>query len=214
VKAGGSVLAIDTSGGELLLALVDGDGAMLGGLAEAGGRHQERVIGAISELTGPDGLVALAAVAVARGPGSHTGLRVGLATAEGIAFARRLPIYPLSSLAVAAHRARLERGGVTALVNAGRGRVHVQRFDTDGGGLRPSAGPALAEIEAIAVPGMVAGEPQLMAAAAGAGLAVAPLVPGDEALVAVVRQAIGDGSAVAYHELRGEYGDLSMELAQ
>jgi hypothetical protein len=115
---------------------------------------------------------------------------------------------------VAAHRARIDGGAVTAVVNAGRGRVHHQRFQVDGADVRPLSSPSLAELAAIEGGGMLAGEARLMAAAADAGWAVAPLRAGDEALATALRQAIGVGSGVAYDELRGEYGDMSMELTQ
>ncbi|MDP9325387.1 MAG: tRNA (adenosine(37)-N6)-threonylcarbamoyltransferase complex dimerization subunit type 1 TsaB [Candidatus Dormibacteraeota bacterium] len=205
------VLALDTSGGELLVALVDPEVGMLVGLAEPGARHQERVIEAIVEVVGASGLASIDAVAVVRGPGSHTGLRVGLATGEGIAFARHLRIYPLSSLTVAAHRARLGSGAVTAVVSAGRGRVHAQRFDVEGGRRDPIAEPLLASVGSLTGAGLLSGEASLMTQAAAAGASVAPQVPGGEALAAAANQAVGDGAGVAYHEIRGEYGELSME---
>jgi tRNA threonylcarbamoyl adenosine modification protein YeaZ len=205
------VLALDTSGGELLVALVDPDAGMLTGLAEPGARHQERVVEAIVEVVGPSGLADVDAVAVVRGPGSHTGLRVGLATGEGIAFARHLQIYPLSSLAVAAHRSRLESGAVTALVNAGRGRVYRQRFEIGGGRRHPIGEPSLARAVDLTGTDTLSGEPSVLALAAAPGAVVAPQLRGAEALTAAVIQAVGEGASVAYHEIRGEYGELSME---
>ena len=206
------MLALDTSGGELLVALVDIDaGGAPAGLAEAGGRHQDRVIAAIGEVVGQEGLGGVDAIAVASGPGSHTGLRVGLATAEGLAFARRLTIYPLSSLAVAAHRARIESGVVVAVVDAGRGRIHAQRFEAGPGWRHPVGNPLLTTLEDLDAGGLVSGEPALMAGAADGGRAVAPLWPGSDALAAAVIEAVGAGRAVAYHELKGDYGELSME---
>ena len=77
------ILALDTSGTELVVALTDG-GKQVSGLVLAGPRHQDQVIEAIDTVAG-DHLKALDAVAVAVGPGSHTGLRVGLSTASGLA---------------------------------------------------------------------------------------------------------------------------------
>jgi tRNA threonylcarbamoyl adenosine modification protein YeaZ len=207
------VLAIDTTGGELLIALVDTGGgpSLVAGLAEAGGRHQDRVISAITEVVGAAGLGDLDAIAVARGPGSHTGLRVGLSTAEGLAFARRLEIYPLSSLAVAAHRARLDSGTVLAMVAAGRGRVHAQTFDCGAGRRGAAEAAVVVQVRDLDAGAMVAGEAVLLAQAADLGYAVAPIVPGPDALAAATIEAAGDSAAVAYDELRGEYGELSME---
>ena len=207
------VLAVDTSGGELLIALVDtgGEAGPAAGLAEAGGRHQERVIAAITEVVGATGLSELDAIAVANGPGSHTGLRVGLSTAEGLAFARRLDIYPLSSLAIAAHRARLDSGTVLAIVAAGRGRVHAQPFDCGAGRRIPAEAAVVVQVRDLDAGAMVAGEAVLLAQAADLGYGLAPSVPGPDALAAATIEAAGDGAAVAYDELRGEYGELSME---
>jgi tRNA A37 threonylcarbamoyladenosine modification protein TsaB len=63
----------------------------------------------------------LAGVAVALGPGSFTGLRVGVSYGLGLALGRRLPLYGLRSLDLAAARARVPTIGVG---EAGRGRVY------------------------------------------------------------------------------------------
>jgi tRNA threonylcarbamoyl adenosine modification protein YeaZ len=64
---------------------------------------------------------ALTRVAVATGPGSFTGLRVGVSFGLGLAFGLRIPIMPLPTLALQAARSD---GPVTAVSEAGRGRVY------------------------------------------------------------------------------------------
>ena len=198
------ILGLDTSGQELVVALIE-DGALVGGKVVPGPRHQDRIIELITEVAG-DRLGVIDAVAVARGPGSHTGLRVGLSTASGIAFARRLPIYPLSSLAIAAHRAGDAAGQVLAVVGAGRGRAYIQPFDCDVAVRRPEGERRLenlADWDALGLP--VASEPALLTT-------LPATAPGDrtgaEALAAAMIEAVGAGERVNYDQLTGDYGDL------
>jgi tRNA threonylcarbamoyladenosine biosynthesis protein TsaB len=65
----------------------------------------------------------LTAVAVATGPGSFTGLRVGVSFGLGLAIGLRIPIIPLPSLDLQAARSGIP---VTAVLEAGRGRVYYQ----------------------------------------------------------------------------------------
>jgi tRNA threonylcarbamoyl adenosine modification protein YeaZ len=65
-------------------------------------------------------------VAAARGPGSFTGLRVGLSLAAGLAYARHVPLHLLDSLPVLARRATGDPAGF-ALRDAGRGEVYAWR---------------------------------------------------------------------------------------
>jgi tRNA threonylcarbamoyl adenosine modification protein YeaZ len=75
----------------------------------------------------------LAKVAVATGPGSFTGLRVGVSFGLGLAMGLRIPIVPLPTLGLQAARSTLP---VTAVSEAGRGRVYYQL---------PGGSPALGE---------------------------------------------------------------------
>lgn len=76
-------------------------------------------------------------VAVAHGPGSFTGLRVGLATAVGLASGLGVPVWPAMSLAARARRASGE-GPVLALLDARKGRVYGAWYPRPGA---PAVGP-------------------------------------------------------------------------
>jgi tRNA threonylcarbamoyladenosine biosynthesis protein TsaB len=69
------------------------------------------------------------AIAWACGPGSFTGLRVSLALAKGIAFARGIPIWPVLSLKVLAANARGFDGTIAAIIPARKGECYLGLFD-------------------------------------------------------------------------------------
>ena len=89
--------------------------------AKSGGRTSD-VLVAIDQACRAAGVVPreLDAVAVGAGPGSFTGLRIGMATAKGIAFAAGVPLWAVSSLAALAHG---RPGLVAAVLDARRGEV-------------------------------------------------------------------------------------------
>jgi tRNA threonylcarbamoyl adenosine modification protein YeaZ len=109
------VLGLDTATSTAGIAIVDGDRV----LGEA--RHDTRGRGAdllvkIDEVCRAAGVApgALDAIAIGAGPGSFTGLRIGMATAKGIAFAANRPLWAVSSLAALAGDALEELGPLAA----------------------------------------------------------------------------------------------------
>ncbi|HTV83122.1 MAG TPA: tRNA (adenosine(37)-N6)-threonylcarbamoyltransferase complex dimerization subunit type 1 TsaB [Acidobacteriaceae bacterium] len=123
------LLGIDTCGlqGSVALARLSGDA--LESLAEtelAGKTYSARLAGAIRELLAgrEAGLRELAAIVVTSGPGSFTGIRIGLSTAKGLAEAHRTPILAVSRLAVLAHVA----GTRAAALDASRGEFYLGEF--------------------------------------------------------------------------------------
>lgn len=70
----------------------------------------------------------LDAIAIGAGPGSFTGLRIGMATAKGIAFATGKPLWAVSSLAALAEPALTGDNVVCAVLDARRGEVYAAAF--------------------------------------------------------------------------------------
>lgn len=105
--ASGIILGLDTATHTASAALVDRDGALLAqGTLDTSGRGDDLLV-LLDDLCRRVGVApsALAAVAVGAGPGSFTGLRIGMATAKGVAFAAGCPLWIASSLAAMADEA-------------------------------------------------------------------------------------------------------------
>lgn len=85
-----------------------------------------------SEIKTPD----LSALAVAIGPGSFTGLRIGLALAKGLALAHSLPLVGVPSLDILAAAQPVREEALVAVLRAGRGRLAVGWYHAIDGGWR------------------------------------------------------------------------------
>lgn len=119
------ILAIDTSTAACSAALFDGDGICLARRDEMIGRgHSERLVPLLDEML--DGRRA-DSILVGVGPGSFTGIRVGLAAAQGLAIAWNCELKGMSSLALLAAGAEAD-GDVAAALDGGHGELFVQQF--------------------------------------------------------------------------------------
>jgi tRNA threonylcarbamoyl adenosine modification protein YeaZ len=95
MTAGGPILALDTATMTAVAALGGPDGSTIAETSwEAGHRHGEELLARVDGLLRGQGLdlSQLAGIAVGTGPGAFTGLRVGLATAKGLAHALAIPL--------------------------------------------------------------------------------------------------------------------------
>ena len=120
------ILAFDTSTAACTAALFDGAGTCVARRDEIIGRgHSERLVPMLAELM--NGRKA-ERILVGTGPGSFTGIRVGIAAAHGLAIGWDAELFGLSSLALLAAGAAAE-GEVAAAVAGGHGELFVQTFD-------------------------------------------------------------------------------------
>ncbi|HXK26563.1 MAG TPA: tRNA (adenosine(37)-N6)-threonylcarbamoyltransferase complex dimerization subunit type 1 TsaB [Myxococcota bacterium] len=167
----------------------------------------QTLLPAIADLLAEAG-VALAdveAFAISIGPGSFTGLRVGLATLKGLAFGSGLPAVAVPTLAALAADAPPGEGAVVAALDARRGEVYAAAFD-------PKAGHALAWLpegvyraaalaDALPLPCRVVGEGAAIAAGAlrarGAGVLLHPeCAPHAEAVGRLAQRMLARGEGV------------------
>jgi tRNA threonylcarbamoyladenosine biosynthesis protein TsaB len=126
------ILGIDTSGRDGSVALARGSGErfeVLGLMPLVGGTYSAQLIPAIAVLLAGASLAkrAIDLLAVASGPGSFTGLRVGLSTVKGLAEALTKPIVAVSLLASTAAAAR-QTASVVAALDAQRGEVYAGEY--------------------------------------------------------------------------------------
>ena len=122
------ILAFDTSTAACTAALFDGSGECVARTDERIGRgHAERLVPMLDEML--DGRRA-DRIIVGVGPGSFTGIRVGLAAAHGLAIGWDAELAGMSSLALLAASARSHEP-VAAAMTGGHGELFVQQFDGD-----------------------------------------------------------------------------------
>jgi len=151
------VLAIDTAGVDCSVALYDSAaGKVLSAVTETIGKgHAERLMAIIDEALAKAGvqLKAIGRVAVVVGPGSFTGIRVGVAAARGLALALGRESVGVTTLETLARSYLAEHPGkpVVASMDAKRNEVYTQAFSADGKALSEPA--ALSPDEATALVG-------------------------------------------------------------
>lgn len=136
-------LAIDTARARLQLALLRADGRVDSDITDIAKGHAEIIMARIEALLDRNaiGLSELERIAVTTGPGSFTGLRIGLSVARGLGLAKGIPVIGVPTLLAIS----LGLEGSTSLVlDAGRSEAYVQKFAAPG---NPSNPPALVPLE-------------------------------------------------------------------
>ena len=132
-------LAIDTAAPRLQLGLLRADGGVDVSVDDIATGHAELIFGRIAALLARNdlGYPDLARVVVTTGPGSFTGLRIGLSAARGIALARNIPAIGVPSL-LAISLSAPAGCPVAVLLDARREEAYFQTFAAPGQALTPA----------------------------------------------------------------------------
>ena len=132
------VLGLETSTLAGGVALVDGERLVAEYVLDVSVTHSERLLAAVDRVLADARWAPrdLEGVAVSIGPGSFTGLRIGVSTAKGLALALGLPIAAVPTLDAMAATVPWAALPVCAVLQARRGEVYASRYRHDGDGLR------------------------------------------------------------------------------
>lgn len=146
------ILALETSS-ELCSCALWHEGTVIESLVHAGQRHSSLLLPMATALLAEAGasFAMLDAIAFGAGPGSFTGVRIACSVAQGLAFARDLPLLPVITLEALAHACAAKR--VIACIDARMGELYLAAYERTGTDwqvvqapvlVRPDALPALA----------------------------------------------------------------------
>ena len=102
-------------------------------IAEQGYSHAEKLHVFIEEILKETNVTIqdLKAIAVSKGPGSYTGLRIGVSTAKGLCYALGIPLISVDTLQVLAKKASVQNGLIVPMIDARRMEVYSAVFDAN-----------------------------------------------------------------------------------
>ena len=210
------LLITDTSGkqGSVGLARTNNAGVnaeirLIESVPLAGGTFSAQLVPQISALLGSHGLkkTEIDAFIVISGPGSFTGLRVGLSAIKALAEILQKPIVPVSLLEVVAVAAQAD-GNVLAVLDAGRGEIYVGEYDVSRHAARVRTEQLVAKHSLVsAAHGLLVStsDAGLAQMARDAGLTVALVAVGTEKIAEVGWRKLQAGQTVPSEQLEANY---------
>ena len=125
------ILNIETATKNCSVALAkDGKTMLCKEIAEEGYSHAERLHVFIEEIIKEAGITfkELSAIAVSQGPGSYTGLRIGVSAAKGLAYALNIPLIAVDTLQTLASQVTISSGFIVPMIDARRMEVYSAIF--------------------------------------------------------------------------------------
>lgn len=130
------LLSFESSAVSAAVCLTDGEKVVASAFQNCGLTHSRTLLPMAEQLLANVGLTPkqLDGFAVAAGPGSFTGIRIGVATVKGLAFGTDLPCVGVSTLEAMAWNLSGMTGTVSCVMDARAGQVYNARFRLDGAG--------------------------------------------------------------------------------
>jgi len=125
----------------------DGKTVALAEYAGEGYAHAEKLhifIGEVLEQ-GSIGYNDLQAVAVSMGPGSYTGLRIGVSAAKGLCYALQIPLLAIDTLELLARRVFIDNGVIVPMIDARRMEAYTAVFNKDYNKIRETKAEIITE---------------------------------------------------------------------
>lgn len=146
------LLAIETATAVCGAALFDGERMVGIREDEVGRRHAELLPDIVRDILCEAGtsVADLAAIAVSIGPGSFTGLRIGLGFAKGLALSRGLAVHAVPTMSAILEGFPSEKASLLCLLHSHRDKVFHQRFVKNSGTWLPEATPSLSSWSDVA----------------------------------------------------------------
>lgn len=127
------ILSVDSSAVTASVALTDGENIINNEFVNAGLTHSETLLPMIKRVLGDTKVSDLDAIAVTAGPGSFTGVRIGVATVKGLAFEKNIPCISVSTLEAIAYNFADENIIVCAVMDARRMQFYNALFEIKNG---------------------------------------------------------------------------------
>ena len=127
------LLSMDSSAGTASVALTDGDEIIKSEFVNSGLTHSETLLPMITRVMDGRKYSELDGIAITAGPGSFTGVRIGVATVKGLAFNDDIPCYSVSTLEAIAYNFVDKNAVVCAVMDARRMQFYNALFKVQNG---------------------------------------------------------------------------------
>ena len=156
------IIALETSAVTASVAVTDDERLLAQSFQNSGLTHSATLMPMVSGLLKNTGLTLdeMDVVAVAAGPGSFTGVRIGVAAAKGLAWPGDKPCAPCSTLESMAWQCAHMGGEICAVMDARRNQVYCARFAAEHGGLRRLTEDRAMGLDELIQEVCVSGKPQ------------------------------------------------------